>query len=78
MIVKCVLACHNASGVPDLVFVKVRCTQSQYGEGLHYDAAQRWARQDNYEGPFVVFDENDGPIALFNLFVWPSATIVNA
>jgi hypothetical protein len=75
MIVKCVIACHNAQGEPDLVFIKVRCMPAQYDEGKHYLAAERWAGQGNYEGPFVVFDEHDGPSALFDLFVWDSACV---
>ncbi len=78
MLVKCVVACHNAQGEPDLAFVKVRCTQAQYDEGQHYQAAELWAHQDNYEAPFVVFDENDGPDALFDLFVWNSASVCGA
>jgi hypothetical protein len=74
MIMKCVIACSNAQGEPDFAFVKVHCTQAQYDEGKHYLAAERWARADNYEAPFVVFDENDGPDALFDLFVWNSAS----
>ena len=74
--VMCVVACHNAQGEPDLAFVKVRCTQSQYDEGDHYIAAEQWARDDNYEPPFVVFDEADAPAALLTMFVWESASVV--
>lgn len=76
MIVRRVLACHNAEGCPDLTFVKVRCTQAQYHEGDHYAAAQAWANADNYEAPFVVFDEHDVPAEVLELFVWKSASIV--
>jgi hypothetical protein len=77
MIVKCLVACHNAMGEPDLAFVKVRCTQSQYDEGDHYGAVQSWADGDNYQGPFVVFDEHDVPAELLALFVWKSASTVS-
>jgi len=77
MVVKCVIACHNASGEPDLAFVQIRCTQAQYDEGKHYEAAQNWACNDNYESPFVVFDENDAPNGLLEMFVWASARIVD-
>jgi len=77
MILKCIIACHNASGKPDLAFVKVQCNQAQYDEGQHYEAAQDWARQDNYEPPFVVFDENDVSSGLLELFIWNSAAAVD-
>lgn len=76
MEVKCVVACHNASGESDFYFCKVKCKQVQYDVGEHYDLAEDSAREDGYEGPMVVFDENDGPNFLFDHFVWESAPIV--
>lgn len=76
MEVKCVVACHNAGGEPDLFFVKVECSQDEYGYGDHYEKAESAAYDEGYSGPMVVFDENDGPSGLFDLFVWESASIV--
>lgn len=76
MIVKCVVACRNASGESDFYFCKVKCSQDQYDVGEHYDMAENHAREEGYEGPMVVFDENDGPSFLFDHFVWESASIV--
>lgn len=76
MEVKCVVACHNMSGEPDLFFCKVDCIGQDYGNGVHYEKAEEYAQEQGYSGPMVVFDENDGPNALFDLFVWESASIV--
>lgn len=76
MEIKCVVACHNAGGEPDLYFVKVSCSEEEYGYGDHYEKAEDHARGEGYSGPMVVFDENDGPKALFDLFVWESASLV--
>ena len=73
MIIKCVIACSNASGEPDLYFVKVRCKESQYEEGDHYRKAENQAIEDGYEEPFVSFDENDSAgRALCKLCEWSS------
>lgn len=76
MIVKCVVACYNASGEPDLFFCKVDLHSDRYDVGDHYEMAEDYAQEEGYSGPMVVFDENDGPKALFDLFVWESATTV--
>jgi hypothetical protein len=76
MDVKCVVAAHNAAGEPDFYFCKVRCTDPDYNDGGHYEEAINAATAEGYEGPFVVFDENDGPAWLFERFVWSSATVV--
>lgn len=78
MTIKCVVACTNANGGPDLYFVKVKCKQSEYDEGEHYEMAKESAKLEGYEGPFVVFDEIDGPTALFDLFEWSSASVFEA
>lgn len=76
MEVKCVVACYNAGGEPDLYFVKVKCHPDDYDIGGHYEMAEGAATEEGYSGPMVVFDENDGPSGLFKLFVWDSASIV--
>lgn len=76
MEIKCVVACHNASGEPDLYFVKVSCSDAEYDCGEHYEKAEEAAHEEGYSGPMVVFDENDGPNSLFDMFVWESASTV--
>jgi hypothetical protein len=77
MEIKCVVACRNAEGASDFYFCKVKCKQEQYDVGDHYEMAEEAAYEDGYEGPMVVFDENDGPDFLFDHFVWESATTVS-
>ena len=77
MTIKCVVACHNASGEPDFYFVKVECSQVQYDNGEHYELATYVARQQGYEAPMVVYDEKDGPQFLFEHFIWESANTVS-
>ena len=73
---KCVVACHNASGEPDLYFVRVSCSEGEYDNGEHYERAEDAAYEKGYSAPMVVFDENDGPGFLFERFVWESASLV--
>jgi len=77
MEIKCVVACRNAEGASDFYFCKVECSEEQYDVGDHYELAEDWAREEGYEGPMVVFDENDGPDFLFDHFVWESASVVH-
>ena len=44
--------------------------------GDHYEIAEEAAYENGYEGPMVVFDENDGPDFLLDHFVWESASLV--
>lgn len=74
--IKCVVACYNASGEPDLYFVKVDCHPDDYENGGHYEMAEGAATEEGYSGPMVVFDEIDGPSGLFSLFTWESSRIV--
>lgn len=76
MLIECVVACRNAEGVSDFYFCKVECSESEYDIGEHYDIAENAALEEGYEGPFVVFDENDGPDWLFDHFVWESASVI--
>lgn len=57
--IRCAVACINASGEPDLHFVKVKCTGAQLEEGLHYDAAKSNAEDEGYEKPMIAYDEMD-------------------
>lgn len=64
MEIKCVVACINASGEHGVFPVIVTCSQDQYEEGKHYDAAEDEAAARGYE-PRLVFDENDPGFCYF-------------
>jgi hypothetical protein len=53
------VACTNASGSPDFFIARFEMDQQDMDYGLHYDAAIDQAKQDNYEGPFICFDETE-------------------
>lgn len=77
-IYRCVVACYNADGEPDLFFVKVRCLEEQFDEGYHCAAAEQAAKQSGYEGDKITFNETDrAGMALMPLFEWDSASIVD-
>lgn len=62
--INCIVACHGRDG-PALYKTTVCCTPDEYESGDHYEVAKRFAEEDDFDGPFVVFDENDGPSQLF-------------
>jgi len=68
MKIKCVVACKNSAGAPDFYSCTVNCSKSQYENGDHYDIAESQAIDSDYEGPMVVYDENDGQRWMFNQF----------
>jgi hypothetical protein len=78
MLIKCVVACVNASGESDFYFCRVTCSPDEYDEGAHYEIAEDAASSEGYDGPMVVFDENDGPNWLFEHFVWDSSSVFDA
>ena len=77
-VIKCVAACTNAGGEPDFGFVKVECSEEEYNLGKHYDAARDFLIENGYEGPFVIFDEEECPAWLLERFVWETASVVSA
>lgn len=75
--VRCIVAGHNSGGEADLFFVKVRCSESDYDEGSHYEAAKEYAEEEGYE-PEIAFDENDpAGRTMLPLFDWNTATIID-
>lgn len=77
MQVKCAVAGIDANGCADIWFVIVECTEEQRDLGDHLSAAEESADENGYEGPFVVFDEDD-PImryALMSVFEWSTSSI---
>ena len=72
--IRMIIAAVNADGEPDLTFCIVVTRQCDWDAGFHYEEAARWAREQGYEEPMVVFDERDpGGKALLDKFVWESA-----
>lgn len=65
--VKVAVGCEGHNG-PDLYFVVVDCTNEQYNEGKHYEAA-RGIVEENYEvgGPFWCVDQADPAKAVLTL-----------
>jgi len=77
MIVRCVVAAVNSNGEPDLYFVKVVCTQEQFDNGAHYEAALQSAEDEGFD-PALAYDEQDyAGDRMMGLFVWSSATSVD-
>ena len=70
MNLKCVVVCTNASGVPDALSIKVVVSKKGYSEGQHYEEAKLRAEKEGYEGPMIVFDENDNTNRLFESALW--------
>lgn len=76
MIVRCVVAGNGMNG-PDFYFCKIECTQEEYDNGEHYKLAAEAALVAEAYDPdnAVVFDEHDGPVWLFEHFVWSTASV---
>jgi hypothetical protein len=63
--IRCVVACSNAEGTPDFYPTTVETELMSYESGDHYDEAKCMATDNGYDGPFIVYDEMDGPDWLF-------------
>lgn len=73
------VACQdNANGEPEIVAVIVRCHESDFQNGEHYYGAKKWVDANDYESPFVAFDEFDDIGAkIVDCFDWRGATIID-
>lgn len=78
MIIKCVLGIEGHNG-PDLMFVKINCSQEQYENGEHYETARQHTEKQSDNKVYWICDENDpcGP-ALIKLFEWGTASVVTS
>jgi hypothetical protein len=77
--VRCVVACRNANGEPDLFFCKIHCTTEQYIRGNHYTRAKLVAEEEGYE-PKLVWDEFDPAFTAMsnvNQVVWDAIPLSN-
>ena len=74
--IKMIVACTNASGEPDLFFFKLKTNDNCIESMLTVDRARQIAKDEGYEGPYVVYDETDrAGKAMLDKFVWESATV---
>jgi hypothetical protein len=65
MSIRCVIACYGADDAPTFFGYAAKCTEAEYEDGRHYDKACEAAADARHSGPFVMFDEHDGPAWLF-------------
>ena len=74
-----VVACTNSSGEPDFAFVTVRCTDEQRDDGDDYEAAKKWASENDYEEPMVAFncEVDSAGKSIVDQFTWESASIIS-
>jgi hypothetical protein len=75
MQIKVCVAGEGSSG-PELWFVKVSCTEQQYAEGEHYQAASKWVAEEFDAEVSWACDERDPAKAVIDLFNWETATVV--
>jgi hypothetical protein len=69
--IRILVACIDASGVPDLYCCRVTCSEGDYTDGKHYTAAKNLADEDGYGSPMVAFDEFDACGKLIvDKFIW--------
>lgn len=77
MTIKCIVACWDQDGSPDLFFVKIQTTKEDFtGEAKYRDKAIKAAQDQGYaeEGPVLVYDESDSAgNAMLGLFDWDTA-----
>jgi hypothetical protein len=74
---KCIVACVNSNGEPDLYFIVIECKENQYENGEHYRAAKAQCEEDGYEA-YLAYDEKDSAgKSMLPLFVWESANILS-
>lgn len=75
---KCIVACVNSNGEPDLFFCIVECTEEQYNAGLHYDQAITLCEHEGYEA-YLAYDENDSAgQRMTTLFNWTTASVIKS
>lgn len=70
------IACLNSEGEADIAFVKVVVPQNAEND-RDIELATRWAEEQGYEGPFVVFNAklDSAAIALYDKFDWDTASV---
>jgi hypothetical protein len=59
-----VTACTRSDGLPDFALNDVQVTKEEYENGVHYDLVEELLIEQEYEEPFVHFDQRDAPAFL--------------
>lgn len=59
--IRVAVACHNASGQPDMVLVSLEASEASIEVGDHYQMARERAQLMGYEKPMVCYDSADFP-----------------
>lgn len=65
--IKIHVICTNAGGEPDVFTTPVIVTEEEYGQGAHYEKAERIARAEGFESPFICLENHDIPRILTGL-----------
>lgn len=65
-VIRMCVGCQTGNG-PDLMFVKVECSQEQYEQGEHYQFAVGWVEENTDGTPCWACDENDPGKAVIQL-----------
>lgn len=52
-------ACSDSEGSPVLVKNIIETTEKDFWKGYHYSMAEELLQDDDYEGPFVHFDDRE-------------------
>jgi hypothetical protein len=74
--IRCIVACINSNGEPDLFFVKVKGTEEQINNGEHYTTAKEAADAEGYD-PVLTYDEECAAgRAMLALFEWDTASTI--
>lgn len=78
MVTNCLVACQTPAGTKVLYPVQVQGSALHFESGLHIPALERHMLEEDFEGPFIVFDEIGGPAWLFenNPFDWDVVQVV--
>tara|TARA_R110002110_G_scaffold8326_4_gene41825 strand:- start:88 stop:720 length:633 start_codon:yes stop_codon:yes gene_type:complete len=67
--IKCFVSCRDINGSPEVVPVIVRCADTQYSGGDHYDAAEGEVKKMGYD-PMFSCDEDDPAFCWFKPINW--------
>lgn len=67
--IRCLVSCRDANGVPTFFPMVVQCSEDEYNYGEHYEIALIAAMDGRYEGPHLVYDDDDLPVEVMD-FLW--------
>lgn len=67
--IKCAVFSLNSNGEPDIFFCKIKCSQEDYDNGIHYKRAKELAEENGYDA-VLACDENDPAGQVTKLYDW--------